>query len=225
MYNKLSGFKPFYDRKFGAILPWWALWPLLGCFVLNCVVYWFTQWLMEGAYHYDLTLPVDRALPVSSWWVSIYILSYGFWALNYILIGRQSREACYRLAFADYISKIVCGIIFIALPTTNVRPELGHGFWDTMLGFIYEMDSPTNLFPSIHCLVSWLCFVGLRGTKIPLWYRLVSAGCAIAICASTQFTKQHYIVDVVGGIALAEIAFWASSYFVRRMRLNTADGI
>lgn len=218
MYNKLSGFMYWYDRKFGRVLPYWALWPLLGCFVLNCIVYWFTQWVMAGAYHYDLTLPMDRELPVAPWWVSIYILSYGFWAFNYILIGRQSREACYRLAFADYISKIVCGVFFILLPTTNVRPVLGQGFWDMMLELVYKMDSPTNLFPSIHCLVSWLCVIGLRGTKVPLWYKLFSLTFAIAICASTQFTKQHYIVDVAGGIVLAEAAFWASSYFVRKKR-------
>ncbi len=222
MYNKLSGFRSWYEEKFGKILPWWALWPLVGCFVLNCLVYWFTQWLMADAYHYDLTLPVDRKLPVAPWWVSIYILSYGFWALNYILIGRQSRKACYRLAFADYISKIVCGVIFALLPTTNVRPVLGDGFWDMMLGLIYKMDSPTNLFPSIHCLVSWLCYIGLRGTKVPTWYKLFSLAFAIAICASTQFTKQHYIVDVAGGLVLAEAAFWASSCFVGKMRLREA---
>lgn len=214
MYNEVLEFKRWYDGKFGNFLPWWAAVPLLGCFLLNCTIYWFTQWAMADAYHYDFTLALDKRVPVVPWWSIIYLLSYVFWAANYIIISRISRERCYRLVVADYISKVVCGMIFIVIPTTNVRPVvLGNGVSEQILNFVYSMDSPTNLFPSIHCLVSWLCYIGLRGTNVSRWYKLFSFITAIAICASTQFTKQHYIVDVFGGIILAEIAFGISTYF------------
>ncbi|XVG94911.1 phosphatase PAP2 family protein [Eubacteriales bacterium KG127] len=217
MYNKVLGFRRWYDRKFSCFLPWRAALSLFGCFLLNCTIYWFTQWVMEDIYHYDFTLSFDKKVPVVPWWGAIYLLSYIFWAANYIIISRISEEKCYRLVVADYISKIVCGIIFIVIPTTNVRPVVsGNGLGEQILNFIYSMDSPTNLFPSIHCLVSWLCYIGLRGTTAPRWYKLFSFVTAIAICASTQFTKQHYIVDVLGGIILAEIAFGISTYFSKR---------
>lgn len=217
MYNKVLRFKHWYELRFSKILPWWAFLPLVGCFVLNAFVYWITQILMAGAYHYDFTLPIDRKVPVIPGWISIYILSYAFWAINYIVIARQNRRTCYRLAFADYFSKIVCGVFFIIIPTTNVRPEvIGSGVWEFLLKFIYIMDSPTNLFPSIHCLVSWFCAIGLRGTRVPTWYKVFSYAFAIAVCISTQLTKQHYIVDVFGGIALAEISLLIGEYFVRR---------
>ena len=76
--------------------------------------------------------------------------------------------------------------------------------------------SPTNLFPSIHCLVSWFCAIGLRGTRVSTWYKVFSYAFAIAVCISTQLTKQHYIVDVFGGILLAEISLLIGEYFVRR---------
>lgn len=185
--------------------------------MLNAFVYWITQLMMADAFHYDFTLPIDRKIPVIPWWVSIYILSYAFWAINYILIARQNKRSCYRLVFADYFSKMVCGIFFVIIPTTNVRPELiGGGFWELMLKFIYTMDSPTNLFPSIHCLVSWICAIGLRGTKVSNGYKAFSYIFAIAVCVSTQLTKQHYIVDAFGGIALAEISLLLGEYFVRK---------
>lgn len=38
--------------------------------------------------------------------------------------------------------------------------------------FVYAVDAADNLFPSIHCLVSWFCYIGLRGRRdIPVWYR------------------------------------------------------
>ena len=82
---------------------------------------------------------------------------------------------------------------------------------EKMLQFIYNMDggtSPSNLFPSIHCYVSWLCYRGLNGAKeIPKWYQNFSLVFAVLVIISTQVLKQHYVVDAVAGIALVEIAW------------------
>ena len=40
------------------------------------------------------------------------------------MIARQGEEHCFRFVTADMLSRIVSGIIFILLPTTNVRPVL-----------------------------------------------------------------------------------------------------
>ena len=75
------------------------------------------------------------------------------------------------------------------------------------------MDSATNLFPSIHCLVSWFCFIGIRGQKsIPRAYRIFSCVFAVLVFVSTQVTKQHYIIDVIGGIAVAEAAYYLTHH-------------
>ena len=65
--------------------------------------------------------------------------------------------------------------------------------------------------PSIHCLTSWFCYVGIRGqNRIPKWYQVFSLIFTVLICLSTQFTKQHYLIDVIGGIGLAQLC-WALS--------------
>ena len=75
-------------------------------------------------------------------------------------------------------------------------------------GFLYSIDQPTNLFPSIHCLVSWFCFIGIKDREdIPKWYKVFSCIFAIMVFVSTQVTKQHYLVDVVGGVLIAELTF------------------
>lgn len=36
---------------------------------------------------------------------------------------------------------------------------------------LYWIDAADNLFPSIHCLVSWLCWIGVRRRRdIPYGY-------------------------------------------------------
>lgn len=125
------------------------------------------------------------------------------------MTARISREHMYRFLTADYLSRIVCGILFVFLPTTLVRPEItGTGFWDQALRFVYSIDQSANLFPSIHCLVSWFCYIGIRHQKkIPVWYQRFSLVFATLVCISTQVTKQHYIIDVFGGIILSEVCY------------------
>ena len=90
------------------------------------------------------------------------------------------------------------------------RPIPDRRLWQTDSGMIwlYSIDAADNLFPSIHCLVSWFCFLGIRGRQeIPKWYQYLS--CVIAVCVflSTLMTKQHVVWDVAGGVILAQICF------------------
>ena len=130
------------------------------------------------------------------------------------MITRQGKEGWFQFATGDYLSRIICGIFFILLPTTNIRPEVtGNSFPELLIQFVYWIDAPTNLFPSIHCLVSWLCFAGIRGKGyVPKWYQAFSALFAIAVFASTLFTKQHFIVDVAAGIVIAEVCYYIGQH-------------
>ena len=85
----------------------------------------------------------------------------------------------------------------------------GDGIWAELMRLLYRIDEADNLFPSIHCLVSWICYIGIRGNKkVPLAFRVFSCIMALAVCISTLTTKQHVIYDVVAGIALAEAGYF-----------------
>ena len=78
------------------------------------------------------------------------------------MIGRIGKEHLYRFLVGDLLSRVICGIFFVMVPTTLARPEItGTGIWDQMLNLVYTVDPSANLFPSIHCLVSWFCYVGI----------------------------------------------------------------
>ena len=146
------------------ICPLFAILPLLSCFGLNMLVYSGTMVMCADWYHYDLTTSLDQAIPLVPGWMYIYFGCFLFWTVNYIMVARINRndpDTFYRFVAADMISRLVCGIIFMVFPTTNVRPEVtGTGFSVFLLQFLYGLDQPTNLFPSIHCLVSWFCYTG-----------------------------------------------------------------
>lgn len=198
-------------RGSGALSRTWLL-PLTAV-IWNQAVYYGGAWLARGARHYDWTLPIDRATPFLPWTVSIYFLCYLFWAVSYVWMARQKKMLTYRFFCADFISKAACLACFLLLPTTNVRPEVeGAGLWEALMGFLYQADAPVNLFPSIHCLVSWLCWIGVRDREdISPWCRYGAFWVAAAICLSTLTTRQHVVIDVAGGIALAEASWQAAS--------------
>ena len=158
---------------------------------------------------HDMTAAFDRAFPFSPVWVFVYVAAFPFWIYQYSVVAKESRSLCYRLVAADFAAKVICLLFFVLLPTHNVRPPLETGgFTGWAMRTIWLLDTPTNLFPSIHCLVSWMCFIGIRGNKrVPRWYRIFSCIFALLVVVSTQVTKQHYLIDAIGGILLAEVLY------------------
>ena len=213
---KYVGFimREFLKKNLDPIIRLYSVIPLITCFAFNTLVYYGAMVINNNRFHYDFTMDFDRRVPIIPGFVIIYFVCYVFWAINYILIGRISKEHCMKFVLADISSRCVCFIFFILIPTTNIRPEiLGNGIGDQLLRHLYLIDHPENLFPSIHCLVSWFCFIGIRNQKqVPRWYRVFSCLFAIAVCLSTQFTKQHYIVDVFGGIIIAELTYYIAHH-------------
>lgn len=190
-------------------IPKYSIIPLIAGFLFNTFIYGGVMPIAKSWYHYDFTTSLDRLIPVIPSFVVIYLGCYLFWGINYILIAKQGKEHFYRFQVADLLSRLICLIFFLLLPTTNTRPELlGNSIYEQLLSFVWSIDPPVNLFPSIHCLVSWFCYIGIRGQKaVPKWYQRFSCIFAICVFLSTQFTKQHYMIDIVGGVAIAELTY------------------
>lgn len=191
------------------IVPEYGLISLLLAFTVNMSVYVGARLIAGDWHHYNIETSLDAKIlfwPPSS---AIYLGCYIFWVVNYILIARQEKKSACCFFAGEALSKIICLFFFLVIPTTNTRPVVETtGFWNQVMRLIYSVDSADNLFPSIHCLVSWFCYIGIKKRQdIPAWYRQFSLVMAILICISTLTTKQHVIADVIGGVALAEICF------------------
>ena len=197
-------------KKINPVVPVHIFVPAALCVLVNCLAYYGTRALMQGARHYNLTTAVDRFIPFHPGWVLIYLGSFVFWIVGYLVIAKQGKEHWYRFVLTDIMAKLLCGVCFLVIPTTNVRPEItGDGAMERLMAAIYAVDAPTELFPSIHCLESWLCYIGVRGQKkVPEWYRSFACVFAVMVFASTQFTKQHYLVDIAGALLLAEGCYY-----------------
>lgn len=200
----MKNVKQLYDT----LLPKYTRKPLLIVLIYNFIVYYSPKFLIpEYRLHY-LSTSLDDALPVVPVFIFIYVLAFAQWFFGYIIIARDSPERCYRILTGELIAKTIAWVIFLAYPTA-IRHEApavtGLATW--ALAFIYASDIPAiNLFPSLHCLESWLCFRGAIGLKrMPRWYTWLQLIFTLLVFASTILVKQHVWPDILGGIAVAEL--------------------
>ena len=183
--------------------------PLVIALIFNTIAYNGTRIITTSKYHYDITSPIDNLIPIIPATIIIYLGCYVYWLINYVLGAGQEDDEAYKFLSADLFAKLICMVIFIAFPTTNTRPVLeDNGFFTEALKMLYQIDAADNLFPSIHCLTSWFCLIAVRkNPNVKSVYKIISVIITVAICVSTLTTKQHVIVDVAGGIALAEFSY------------------
>lgn len=193
--------------------------PLIVSATWNSITYFGSRMLTTNWNHINAEVFFDAKIPFVPWTVFIYLSCYIFWVANYVLGCRQDREEAFRFISADFFAKTICLLCFLIMPTTNVRPEvMPEGIWNQIVIHLYNTDAADNLFPSIHCLTSWFCYIAVRkNEKIPKLYVWFSLLYAISVCISTLTTKQHVIIDVIGGVGLAEGSYFVVKYGFMRI--------
>lgn len=199
------------------ILPRYAFLPLGCTLVLNMITYYASRLITSGALHTDLSIPLDGMIPFVPAASSVYVLAFLSWIIGFVVISRESPQVCYEVLAGEQIAKLISLVIFLLLPTAMVRPEApqGRDFFSWLTRIIYRVDTPDNLFPSLHCLENWICFRGaLRCKKVGTAYKMGTGLFALMVFASTVLIKQHLVVDILGGVVVVEIGLWLS----RRLR-------
>lgn len=154
---------------------------------------------------------IDRMIPFVEEFIIPYIAWYPFIILTMIYLCIKDKRVYYRTLVSLIIGFLVSFFIFYVFQTHVPRPTVeGNDIFSKLVRLIYANDKPYNAFPSLHVLESHLMVMGVhalakenRSKKVLLLVDFTS----IMIILSTQFVKQHVIIDVIGGIYLAEVIF------------------
>jgi membrane-associated phospholipid phosphatase len=149
-------------------------------------------------------LALDRAIPVEPVWM----LAYGsVWIFAFLPVFVVRQPALTRRAMLAALTVICLAYVgFLIYPTVLPRSEtVGESFFAKSLEVNYALDPPYNCFPSLH--VAWAFVAALTCYRVHRGVGLVALVWATIIGVSTLYTKQHYVVDVIGGIAIAYAAY------------------
>ena len=185
--------------------------PGLLTFAFNCFCYLSPGLIIAPENYIHINTPVDDMLPLVPAFLLFYFGSYLQWFLYYIEQNDLDNEETYRVFMGEMIGKTICWLCFVFFPVTLRRPEItGHSFFDLILKLTYRIDKPCCLFPSIHCFQSWMHLRFCRkhrSTKITLPVALFTIG----VFASTVLIKQHLLMDIAGGVLVAEFGQFVSN--------------
>lgn len=150
---------------------------------------------------------IDGKIPFVPAAVVPYISSYAFWVLAFGAMALVDLPRYGQLMAAELLGCAICFVIFLAVPTQITPPPAPSGFFGFCIRTMRRIDHPlVNLFPSLHCMASWLCVFAALG-HCPLWWQVASLLWTLAIVWSTVAVKQHYFADTVAGLVVAAVAW------------------
>lgn len=163
---------------------------------------------------------LDAFVPFRPIFVYPY-LAYYLWLLIPIPILR-TRAQFYGAVYAFGLTQMVALVFYVALPSQMDRPLVtGDDLSAQLVRLVYEVDRGYNIVPSLHVAHSVLVallFYSLDPRRFPL----VAMGSAL-ICASTVLVKQHYLLDIPAGVAVALCCYYPTMAFTQRREQAPQD--
>jgi membrane-associated phospholipid phosphatase len=142
------------------------------------------------------------------------MLVWPIWIVAYAWAAFKMQGRLFRVAVVSATFTIAIGMTFFMLyPTYVIRPVLaGTDFFTNALRSVYANDGTYDAAPSGHVYMTTLLalFYSLWYPKMKwLWMTIL-----VIVCLSTVFTGQHYIMDVVTGLVLGVVGYYAGFWLV-----------
>lgn len=191
----------------------------------TCLVYYGARIFNLGRVYHCISVPADDLIPFAPGFILVYVLAFVQWGLNYLQLAHVDKTTCLRFAGALLLAKLVCGVVYLIYPTCMTcrpTPE-GRDLLSALARLIFAVDTPPdNLFPSIHCLESWMCLrLTLRSKTLPRWVKWGCAAFTLLVFASVVLIRQHVLMDIPAGIAVGEVCLLLTTRMFKERKQNT----
>ena len=153
----------------------------------------------------------DDKIPFCPYFIIPYVLWYFFLigTVIYFAVSCPSKKEYYQYLGTLGVGMTLFLLISYVYPNgQQLRPDLsnaGNGVFISVVRFLYKIDTPTNIFPSMHVFNATASCIALyqneccRKNKIFTVSQLILG---VSIVLSTMFLKQHSVADVMTALIL-----------------------
>lgn len=184
---------------------------LLSGWLVYFVLFFITENLIPVSACHVVHSPVDNMIPFNEY----FLLFYCFWyvliviSLGYFLLYdiRKFKE----LQVFIMITQAVAMFVYIVYPSVQMlRPAVmpHDNFFCDLMSFIYSVDTPTGVCPSLHVAYSiGIGTVWCKYKDASKWWKIFVVASVVMICLSVMFVKQHSFVDVMCAIPVCIAAY------------------
>ncbi|MEK7469911.1 MAG: phosphatase PAP2 family protein [Planctomycetota bacterium] len=157
----------------------------------------------------DLMTALDTRVPFlpGSIWIYLWVFPAAFAPLFVV----RSRKLFRKVVVAYAIVMLVSFLCFALFPVTSSQLRVAAGgldearFSQWAVAVLYRIDPPFNLFPSLHLSIAALAALACWKAD-----RRIGGCMALGVAlvgVSTCTVKQHFLLDGIGGLALAGLVF------------------
>jgi membrane-associated phospholipid phosphatase len=115
------------------------------------------------------------------------------------------------------ITSSIIFLVYYFYPIYMVRHSYdGLSGADGLMRWIVGMDDPANCFPSNHCALATIGFLGVYRSHSTLIFKLIILILTAIVCLSTVLVGQHYWLDIPTGIAVPLIVYFVMNKYLKR---------
>lgn len=184
------------------------------------VIYLIVFFVLEHLEETDLIITstwIDQYIPFCEYFVIPYLSWFAFIFAGFVYFCFFDISGFNRTCFYLFVGMTTCLIIYIIVPNAqDLRVTLPNdNIFQMLVSFIYSVDSPTNVCPSIHVYNTVMMAVSLfksEGVRQKRFLRTGIVILSILICLSTVFLKQHAFLDIVFALILCVIMYVIGKY-------------
>jgi membrane-associated phospholipid phosphatase len=175
---------------------------------------WSAYRVSDGARPFYPEIAIDAYIPFVPVFVFGYVLYYAWIFLPVLLL--RTRAHFYQAMIGFVLVQLPAVLIFLQYPSQMTRPVIDdNDAASRLVRFLYRMDPGFNLLPSLHVGHSVLVALFFY-TFRPRSFWWVAIG-VVLIVLSTVLIKQHVVLDVLAGAALAVFARIAAPVVYQRL--------
>ena len=152
---------------------------------------------------------IDRYIPFIEVFIIPYLLWFVYIAIAGIYFFFREKESFCKLMYFGMIGMTIFIIVSYVYPNgQHLRPDLGStggGVFISVIRFLYKIDTPTNIFPSMHVFNATASCIALYQNERCRKNKLFTVSqiiLTISIVLSTMFLKQHSVADVMTALIL-----------------------
>ncbi len=159
---------------------------------------------------------IDDVIPFCEYFIIPYYMWFLYIAAGMVFLFFSSKKDYYKecmfLFTGMTLFLIICTIypngqdLRVSITTDNI--------FASAVNALYQTDTNTNVFPSIHVFNSIGIMIGilksewLKEKRYNIAVKVISTILAILIILSTVFLKQHSCIDVIGAVIMAIVLYF-----------------
>jgi membrane-associated phospholipid phosphatase len=186
--------------------------------IFNFTLYFSIQYFITTG-SYDLLTPFDNAIPLIPEFIWVYHSFIPIIVLS-LLTMVKSRNLFLSTLSSFAFATLLLSMFFVLVPAHYPRDQWAvsaHSASTWLVVATRWIDGAGNCLPSGHNTFAWMLMLFMQhsfAAKKYNWVKPLYVFWALLISISTLTLKQHYIVDVLSGIAMAYFCYAFTQKFV-----------